>query len=71
MLICRSGNGRNFFPFPFHVFKKPGLDSVSLPKLNQTKHTHYSSWNNDKTRVLVAERFARDIALFGFEFEQR
>lgn len=54
-----------------HVFRTLGLESASLPKLNQTKHTHYSSWYNDKTRALVAERFARDIALFGFEFEQR
>ena len=54
-----------------HVFRTIGLDSVSLPKLNQNKHTHYSSWYNDKTRRLVGERFARDIALFGYEFEQR
>jgi len=53
------------------VFKKLELDSLGLPKLNQSKHAHYSSWYTDKTRELIAQRFAKDIALFGYEFEQR
>ena len=54
-----------------HIFKTLDLDSISLPKLNQSKHSHYSQWYNDKTKALVAERFAKDIALFGYQFEQR
>jgi len=45
--------------------------SDSLPKLDQSRHSHYSQWYTPKTRQLIAERFVKDIALFGYEFEQR
>lgn len=54
-----------------HVFEKLGIVSARLPKLNQSQHSHYSQWYTPKTRQLIAERFAKDIALFGYEFEQR
>jgi chondroitin 4-sulfotransferase 11 len=54
-----------------HVFRTLNMKSVSLPKLNQSQHSHYSQWYNAKTRQLIEERFARDIALFGYQFEQR
>jgi len=54
-----------------HIFGQLGLNSASLPKLNQSRHTHYSQWYNAKTRQLVEDRFAKDIALFGYRFEQR
>jgi len=53
-----------------HIFNRLGLASASLPKLNQSRHTHYSQWYNAKTRQLVADRFARDIALFDYRFEE-
>jgi len=52
-----------------HVAKRLGLDAASLPKRNVSHHKHYSAWYNDRTRGIVAERFARDIAAFGYEFE--
>ncbi len=47
-----------------------GLPGLTLPKLNQSSHKHYSEWYPAKTRKLVAERFARDIEAFGYRFEE-
>jgi hypothetical protein len=51
------------------VAQRLGLNDVHLPKRNVSRHAHYSSWYNDRTREIVAKRFARDIAAFGYEFE--
>lgn len=42
---------------------------AQLPHINQTKHRDYRSYYNERTRQLVAEHFAADIALFGYQFE--
>lgn len=39
-----------------------------LPHKNRSKHEHYRDYYNERTRELVSEAFARDIALFGYEF---
>lgn len=51
------------------VAERLGLKDIALPKRNASRHEHYSAWYNDRTRKIVAERFARDIAAFGYEFE--
>lgn len=51
------------------VAERLGLDGASLPKRNVSPHRHYSTWYSDKTRTIVAERFARDIAAFDYTFE--
>jgi hypothetical protein len=51
------------------VAQRLGLGDVTLPKRNVSRHAHYSSWYNDRTHDIVAKRFARDIAAFGYEFE--
>lgn len=71
MMVDFVGRFENLAADTDYVFRMLGLSDTSLPKLNHNHHAHYSSWYNDKTRQLVAERFARDIALFGYEFEQR
>ena len=48
-----------------------GLGPVVLPRLNTSRHQHYSDYYTPLTRDIVAERFARDIAAFGYTFEQR
>jgi hypothetical protein len=48
-----------------------GLGLVVLPRLNTSRHQHYSDYYTPLTRDIVAERFARDIAAFGYSFEQR
>jgi hypothetical protein len=52
------------------VFRRIGIPNETLPRLNQSKHAHYSKWYTPKTRDLVAARFARDIEAFGYQFDQ-
>ena len=47
-----------------------GLGPIALPRLNTSPHEHYSEYYTPLTRDIVAERFARDIAAFGYTFEQ-
>lgn len=39
-----------------------------LPHLNQTPHGEYRGYYTAETRAIVAQRFARDIAHFGYTF---
>lgn len=51
------------------VFHSLGINEVTLPKHNQSHHTHYSSWYTPKTRDLIVDRFAKDIETFNYKFE--
>jgi hypothetical protein len=42
--------------------------SAALPRVNPSKHDAYQSYYTPATRQLVAEHYARDIELFGYEF---
>ncbi len=42
---------------------------AKLPHHNRSKHTDYRDYYTDATRALVAEHFAEDIALFGYDFD--
>jgi len=53
------------------VFERIGLGGVALPHRNVGKHRHYSTYYTDRARDAVAEGYARDIARFGYEFEDR
>lgn len=45
------------------------LPAEPLTKLNATSGADYRACYNERTRTLVAERFARDIARFGYTFD--
>ncbi len=50
------------------VFKKLCIEGASLPHKNISEHRNYRTYYTDETRDIVAERYARDIEYFGYEF---
>ncbi len=45
-----------------------GITEIELPKFKHTRHTHYHDYYDKNTRKLVADRYAKDIHLFGYEY---
>jgi hypothetical protein len=45
------------------------MPAMRLPRRNRRWHGHYSWYYDDATRELVADYYARDIAVFGYRFE--
>jgi len=52
------------------ICRKIGIGERYLPHINTSKHTHYSAYYTEKTRKAVHEAFAKDIEMFGYQFEK-
>jgi hypothetical protein len=52
------------------LFDRLGLTDMVLPRINPSRHRHYSEYYSSDLAALVRERYRSDIEAFGYEFSR-
>lgn len=63
------GRLENFDEDMQYVLSVIGVNQVSIPRANATKHKHYSTYYNERTKKIIEEKYSDDIKAFGYQFE--
>lgn len=63
------GRLENFDEDMRYVLSVIGIDQDQMPHCNKTKHAHYSTYYNERTKAIIAKIYKNDIEAFGYEFK--